>query len=69
MAIHKLTTIQTLGWSRTINYVVILEQKMQKGSFIINTSRGGIVNEGDLLKYLKKSKPDWKSSGAGRGYG
>ena len=28
-------------------------KKMQKGSFIINTSRGGIVNEGDLLKYLK----------------
>jgi (S)-sulfolactate dehydrogenase len=28
-------------------------KKMQKGSFIINTSRGGIVNESDLLKYLE----------------
>jgi (S)-sulfolactate dehydrogenase len=28
-------------------------KKMPKGSFIINTSRGGIVNESDLLKYLK----------------
>ena len=28
-------------------------KKMKKGSFIINTSRGRIVNEGDLLKYLK----------------
>ena len=28
-------------------------KKMLKGSFIINTSSGGIVNESDLLKYLK----------------
>ena len=28
-------------------------EKMVKGSYIINTSRGGIVNETDLLEYLK----------------
>ena len=28
-------------------------KNMQKGSFIINSSRGGIVNEKDILKYLK----------------
>ena len=28
-------------------------EKMKKGSFIINTSRGGIIKESDLLKYLK----------------
>ena len=28
-------------------------KNMRKGSFIINTSRGGIVNENDVLKYLK----------------
>ena len=27
--------------------------KMVRGSYIINSSRGGIVNETDLLKYLK----------------
>ena len=26
---------------------------MQKGSFIINSSRGGIVNEEDIVKFLK----------------
>ena len=28
-------------------------EKMVRGSYIINSSRGGIVNETDLLKYLK----------------
>jgi len=28
-------------------------KNMQKGSFIINSSRGGIVNEKDILKFLK----------------
>ena len=28
-------------------------EKMKKGSFIINTSRGGIIKESELLKYLK----------------
>ena len=28
-------------------------EKMLRGSYIINSSRGGIVNETDLLKYLK----------------
>ena len=30
-------------------------EKMQKGSFIINTSRGGIIDENALLNSLKKS--------------
>jgi len=28
-------------------------EKMKRGSFIINTSRGGIIKESELLKYLK----------------
>ena len=27
---------------------------MKKGSFIINTSRGGIINEKDLISFLNK---------------
>jgi D-3-phosphoglycerate dehydrogenase len=41
----------------TINLIDENElKKMKKGSFIINTSRGGVVNEDALYKYLKDGK-------------
>jgi D-3-phosphoglycerate dehydrogenase / 2-oxoglutarate reductase len=43
--------------SKTKNLITIRElEKMKKGSRIINTSRGGIVNEKDLCEFLLKNK-------------